>query len=424
MNKFLGGAIICAALLYVLLVVSANKTRGRRGVVTSLSNSKNVRLVAVVTRHGDRTPIFSFPPAHLEPVTWNCELPATIEAVPIQIFDVASPPFPRLYRKIYKKDIETFAGNCAAGQLTVTGMKQHFDLGTRLRKQYSALLENVKIEFGSKNVYVESSDIPRTFLSAQSQLLALFPPKPAATLNTADVIPIITTELAVSDFFPNYATCPRLAVIRDAVLKSKPFRDFETKILPFKNDLARKLKYVNGSSVGFPAWTQIYDTFACRRAHQFPFPPEFTTALVDQAILTAEQEYQFLLNDREYLRLGIGPFFARLKEKLSDMVTGRNRDLKYALFSGHDSTLAPLLSLLGIYDGYWPPYASNLVFEVIEDDAASEANRWSVRVIYNEKELIIPGCPPGQACPWNVFDQITKPFEIKSSDKYAATCKV
>jgi hypothetical protein len=90
----------------------------------------------------------------------------------------------------------------------------------------------------------------------------------------------------------------------------------------------------------------------------------------------------------------------RLKEKLSDKVTNRDKDLKYALFSGHDTTVAPLLGLLGVFDGYWPPYASNVVFELLDDETAAE--RWSVRLLYNDRELTIPGCPPKQPCPWKV----------------------
>jgi hypothetical protein len=291
--------IVGTAILYVLLAVSARNIKSK-----NIKQGSQVRLVVVVTRHGDRTPIFSFKPQNLEPVTWNCELPATIEAVPIQIFDTSSPPYPRLYRKIYKKDIESFAGNCAAGQLTVTGMRQHYALGERLRKRYSTLLQNVKLEFGSKEVYVESSDIPRTFLSAQSQLLAVFPPKPSTTLNTAEVIPIVTTELSVSDFFPNYATCPRLAIVRDQILHGQAYTDFEKKIAPFKNDLAKKLKFMNSTSVGFPAWTQIYDTFACRRAHDYPLPAGFTNPVIDDIIKIAETEYQHLLNNTQYVKLG------------------------------------------------------------------------------------------------------------------------
>lgn len=37
---------------------------------------------------------------------------------------------------------------------------------------------------------------------------------------------------------------------------------------------------------------------------------------------------------------------------------------KFALFSGHDTVVAPLLAALGAYDCKWPPYASHVAFEL------------------------------------------------------------
>jgi acid phosphatase len=95
--------------------------------------------------------------------------------------------------------------------------------------------------------------------------------------------------------------------------------------------------------------------------------------------------------------ISIGKFFGRVKSKLAGVVSGEDKDLKYALFSGHDTTIAPLVSLLGNFDGFWPPYASNLVFELSEENG----NHF-VRVFYNDKEITVPGCPSMQPCPWKV----------------------
>ena len=35
------------------------------------------------------------------------------------------------------------------------------------------------------------------------------------------------------------------------------------------------------------------------------------------------------------------------------------------VFSGHDSTLFPLLTALGAFDGSWPPYASYLEIQLL-----------------------------------------------------------
>ena len=54
----------------------------------------------------------------------------------------------------------------------------------------------------------------------------------------------------------------------------------------------------------------------------------------------------------------------------------------FVLYSAHDTTLDPLLSTLGIGQGEWPPYASRLVFELVQakNDQVSE---YFIRILYN-----------------------------------------
>lgn len=46
-----------------------------------------------------------------------------------------------------------------------------------------------------------------------------------------------------------------------------------------------------------------------------------------------------------------------------DLLAG-DIETKFALFSGHDTVIAPLLAALGAYDCHWPPYASHIAFEL------------------------------------------------------------
>ena len=64
---------------------------------------------------------------------------------------------------------------------------------------------------------------------------------------------------------------------------------------------------------------------------------------------------------------------------------------KMMLFSGHDSTLVPVLCALGLYNDEWPPYASYLAIEVAE--STTVAGDFFVRVLYNDKEMPLPGAP-------------------------------
>eukprot|EP00955_Chlamydomonas_euryale_P014612 156943-Chlamydomonas_euryale.AAC.1 len=52
----------------------------------------------------------------------------------------------------------------------------------------------------------------------------------------------------------------------------------------------------------------------------------------------------------------------------------------------------PLLLALGLDLTHWPPYLSNLVFELWEDASGQHV----VRVMYNLHDLHLAACPPGK----------------------------
>ena len=41
---------------------------------------------------------------------------------------------------------------------------------------------------------------------------------------------------------------------------------------------------------------------------------------------------------------------------------------KLYMYSGHDTTVAPILHTLGIFNGFAPPYSSMIIFELFEQD--------------------------------------------------------
>jgi hypothetical protein len=69
------------------------------------------------------------------------------------------------------------------GQLTLTGIEQHQRLGGYLRTRYQSLLSS---NYTSSEILVRSTDVDRTLMSAQSNLVGLYP-----ILNiTNDKVPI------------------------------------------------------------------------------------------------------------------------------------------------------------------------------------------------------------------------------------------
>jgi len=96
-----------------------------------------LHMVIEFTRHGDRTPIWTFPTLNQTVHEW-------------------------------------WQG---WGQLTPTGVKQHYELGKLMRKTYGpAGVGLLSSEYKRNEVWVRSTDIDRTLMSAEAQMAGLFPP--------------------------------------------------------------------------------------------------------------------------------------------------------------------------------------------------------------------------------------------------------
>ena len=78
-------------------------------------------------------------------------------------------------------------------------------------------------------------------------------------------------------------------------------------------------------------------------------------------------------NDAEYAKLSMAPLWAEIMDRINPLVNDETVDQfgriipKLALFSGHDTTIMPLLATLGPDlwgDKDWAPYASMVLIEV------------------------------------------------------------
>jgi len=73
-----------------------------------------------------------------------------------------------------------------------------------------------------------------------------------------------------------------------------------------------------------------------------------------------------------------------------------------------------LLAAMGMDLVQWPPYASNLVFELWELPDGQNV----VKVLFNLAELHIPGCPPGLEPSLTKFSQeVVGPFLLSASER-------
>ena len=106
------------------------------------------------------------------------------------------------------------------GELTFLGMKQHLALGKKLRNYYVDQLGVIPGKYNSQQVYIRSTDVNRTLISAMSNMLGMFPggagefpddPDWPTDQNGFDLIPIPVHTI---DTVTDYILIPELSYKR------------------------------------------------------------------------------------------------------------------------------------------------------------------------------------------------------------------
>ena len=97
----------------------------------------------------------------------------------------------------------------------------------------------------------------------------------------------------------------------------------------------------------------------------FCFTPDLHSMLQD----VAKWGFHATYNDGAYSKLAMGPLWSEILDNIQPIINANDRTPppnRLALFSGHDTTLLPLLISLGsnVWNGEWPPYASMMIIEV------------------------------------------------------------
>lgn len=151
--------------------------------------------------------------------------------------------------------------------------------------------------------------------------------------------------------------------------------------------------------------------------------------IFDETIDQATYIYgaQLVYNDSEYSKLALGHTMWQIRERASAL---RNETLglpapatppqgstktdlgpfKFALYAAHDTTIMPILQILGAWDGVWPPYASMINFEFYRDTVTQD---YYFRLVYQGQVLTDQvhnndvACPAGEElCSIDIFNQV------------------
>lgn len=343
-----------------------------------------LRQLQVTIRHGDRSAIHNLPGAPEE--RWKCQ-PYTghIESIwqridRFSIQNVDGRPLERQLRPelMTATDMrgERFEeGICRLGQLTEVGVQQHLTLGENMRQAYSSLLSDIQ----PGEIYVRSTDYTRTLQSAAAFLMSFFPGSGSMTLITdenegGEVMHGIGLKTGGKDDSTGGPERVTLGGCKHASELSKT----QNGGFGPRADVVSDLAGIFSEGISKLKMTETADNLHAMSCHskRLPCTPKgcVTEALALSVFSEADRQmclrYQGAAGGLEAAALALYPFTNEILTRMREVPsvgsdeTTTKTPIKFALYSGHDTVIAPLLAALGAYDCKWPPYASHIALEL------------------------------------------------------------
>ncbi|XP_054338318.1 prostatic acid phosphatase isoform X2 [Pongo pygmaeus] len=261
-------------------------------------------------------------------------------------------------------------------------------------------------------VYIRSTDIDRTLMSAMTNLAALFPPEGVSIWNPTllwQPIPVHTVPLSEDQLlYLPFRNCPRFQELESETLKSE---EFQKRLHPYKDFIATlgKLSGLHGQDL-FGIWSKVYDPLYCESVHNFTLPSWATedtmTKLRELSELSLLSLYG-IHKQKEKSRLQGGVLVNEILNHMKK-ATQMPSYKKLIMYSAHDTTVSGLQMALDVYNGLLPPYASCHLMELY-----FEKGEYFVEMYYrNETQhepypLMLPGCSP--SCPLERFAELVGP---------------
>jgi len=297
------------------------------------------------------------------------------------------------------------------------------------------------------HVYYRVDDEARTLLSGQVIFRGVMGPEMDAHFaerREYPVIPLHTADYDRDVVDPNSKICPRLAELYEearaaskanASKEAQQLRDFQRQVLK-PPDSTQDMHAIDClmttmcTDRPLPEAVNDYrpnsnDNASTNDTEESDWDKQYGPHRLQRLLTFDTEKYTRMMkaNDAEFAKLGMGPLWYEIMQNIHPYIQGvqgvpqqpqpddnnSNNDTsvlnKLAVFSGHDTTLMPLLVALDENlwnDQEWAPYASMVVLEihkvVMGTDNEKFPSGFAFRLMYNGKVLThkITECPPAK----------------------------
>lgn len=344
---------------------------------TGMFTAQNsLQLVQILFRHGDRTPI---------------------------------EPFPTDKHKDYWTQ--------GFGQLTKIGKQEQYELGQFIRKRYQDFLNE---SYNCDEVLINSTNVDRTLMSAESVLAGLYPPSSEELWNDNILwqpVPVHTEQTPTDYVLNTDSYCPKYDSLYSKVLLSPGMQQIneENKGLYglVTNKTGRNVMDIFGIN-------KVHDTLLIEKLYNLSIPG-WVDPVYNQMRNLSNLSFTWKYKLHEERRLKGGPLVGHMIHNMQLRIDRQNTVRKTYLFSSHDTSVSAFLSALDLFNGIAPPYAAAVFVEL----HSMSSDKYGVQILYRNSSskdpylMIIPNC--SSLCPLDKFVALT---ESIIPDDIVSECKV
>ncbi|XP_049887147.1 prostatic acid phosphatase-like [Pectinophora gossypiella] len=298
------------------------------------------------------------------------------------------------------------------GSLTNAGKLQCYELGKKYRSYYANFIPE---DYFEKDVFVRSSDKSRCLMSAYTFLAGLYPPSERQLWHPEipwQPIPVHSLPRDLDNIVAGTKKCKSYKAMYRELLEEK---NADPK---FKEVFEYVSKHTNESMHSVLNIDFLYSTFLAQQDAGLKLP-EWTRNVFPNKMRTPFMLSLALLSYNETLqRLHIGPLLGEVKQYFDETVNQANVNRSLYVYSGHDTTVVSVWRALGFDELLEPEYGASIVFELHEE---VEQESFFVKVFYRNNtkievptELKLPFCD--DPCSYTQFMQFLDKLVPKDWD--------
>ncbi|XP_072106206.1 lysosomal acid phosphatase-like [Mobula birostris] len=251
-------------------------------------------------------------------------------------------------------------------------MRQQYALGQYLRNRYHGFLNS---SYHRHEIYIRSTDVDRTLMSAESNLAGLYPPQGHQVFRPDlrwQPIPVHTVPEGEDQVlaFP-LDNCPHYTQLIAETEKQEEYKKMMRENKEFLNMLVNATGVPREMMSLATIWS-IYDTLFCEQLHNKTVASWVTPSVMERLRLFKEFTLHVaygMYKQEEKSRLQGGMLVKKILQNIEQSLqtSSPTPKPKVIMYSAHDTTIAALQMALNVYS-LSSPYAACHIVELYQED--------------------------------------------------------